>query len=195
MTRILHLETCDPCFWFHSICGGAHATCGHPKVRKPDGTVPVITDLDRGRVTAEYLERHGGHPLPEWCPLECFPKVVTLCGSTKIKDVFALAMFQETLKGNMVFTIGCATHSDPELFGHLSHTEWMKTKIALDHLHFEKIKLSDEILVLDVNGYIGLSTCDEIGCAMAYEKKIRWWSEEQAVGQNNMIRPVEVANG
>lgn len=102
------------------------------------------------------------------------PTIVCLCGSTKFKDAFVKAQFEETIAGNIVLTIGCAAHSDPELYSHLSFKEWLDTKRRLDWLHFEKIRLADEVLVLNVNGYIGLSTCDEIGLAVALGKPVRW---------------------
>lgn len=109
------------------------------------------------------------------------PKIVCLCGSTKFKDAFIEAQLKETLKGKIVLTIGCTTHSDPEIFSRLEFEEFQEIKRDLDWLHFEKIKMSDEILVLDVGGYIGASTCDEIGCAMAWEKEIRYLSKEHEV--------------
>jgi hypothetical protein len=51
-------------------------------------------------------------------------------------------------------------------------------KLALDELHKRKIDLADEILVLDVNGYIGDSTRSEITYAEAYNKPVRYLSQE-----------------
>lgn len=105
------------------------------------------------------------------------PTVVTLCGSTRFKDAFVKAQLDETLAGRIVLTIGCAIHSDPELFGHFSAEELEKTKKQLDTLHMRKIEMSDEILVLNVENYVGESTGREI--AYAYQKglKIRWLIE------------------
>lgn len=44
-----------------------------------------------------------------------FPKIVCLCGSTRFGDAFAKANLDETLKGNIVLTVGCMTHSDEQL--------------------------------------------------------------------------------
>ena len=44
----------------------------------------------------------------------------------------------------------------------------------LDELHKRKIDLADEILVLNVGGYIGESTRSEIEYAKAHNKTIRY---------------------
>lgn len=90
------------------------------------------------------------------------PKVVCLCGSTRFKDQFTEWQLKETLNGKIVLTIGCNMKSDPDIFGHLSPEELRLTKSKLDILHLHKIALSDEVLVLNVGGYIGESTEREI---------------------------------
>jgi len=44
----------------------------------------------------------------------------------------------------------------------------------LDRLHLRKIDLADEILVINVGGYIGESTKSEIKYAKEHSKKIRY---------------------
>ena len=78
------------------------------------------------------------------------PKIVTLCGSTKFKDAFTEHQLKETLDGKIVLTIGCNMNSDSEIFGHLSVIELRGIKAKLDVLHFHKIAISDEILVLNI---------------------------------------------
>ncbi len=51
-------------------------------------------------------------------------------------------------------------------------------KFFLDELHKRKIDLADEILIIDVNGYIGDSTKSEIEYAKSLNKKIRYLSKE-----------------
>ena len=105
------------------------------------------------------------------------PTIVCLCGSTKFKDAFTKAQLEETLAGKIVLTIGCNMKSDQEIFGHMSPKEFASTKRTLDQLHFRKIEMSDEILILNVNGYIGLSTCDELNYARALDKRVRFLEE------------------
>jgi len=94
-------------------------------------------------------------------------KVITLCGSTKFKTEFERVMAEETLKGNIVISVG--------FFGHQTGLDMnSETKRMLDKIHFRKIDMSDEIYVINPGGYIGLSTCDEIHYAIASRKSINW---------------------
>lgn len=102
------------------------------------------------------------------------PVVVTLCGSTKFKDAFIKAQLDETLEGKIVLTIGCNLHSDTEIFSGLSEAQLRLVKAKLDILHLRKIAMSDEILVLNVGGYIGESTEREIVYADSVGVKIRY---------------------
>jgi hypothetical protein len=94
------------------------------------------------------------------------PRVVCLCGSTRFADAFQAANRTETLSGRIVLSVGCFAHQgDP-----VSPEE----KLALDQLHLRKIDLADEILVLNVGGYIGDSTRREVEYANAAGKAIRF---------------------
>lgn len=103
---------------------------------------------------------------------------VTLCGSTRFGSTFHEANLRETLAGKRVFSIGVDTKSDTDLLlaGELTRED----KERLDKLHLRKIDLSSEILVLDVDGYIGESTRREIVYAARTGKRVRYWSEERA---------------
>lgn len=97
-------------------------------------------------------------------------KVVTLCGSTKFRADFERVMAEETLKGNVVISVG--------MFGHEIGLDMSgETKRMLDRMHFQKIDMADEIKVINPGGYVGLSTCDEIHYAAATGKPIRWMEE------------------
>jgi len=93
------------------------------------------------------------------------PKIICLCGSTKFKDTYEKITLRETLKGKIVLSVGCFMHYD-----NINITE--KQKNILDELHLRKIDLADEILVLNVNKYIGESTRNEIEYAKSLGKKI-----------------------
>lgn len=103
------------------------------------------------------------------------PKVVCLCGSTKFKDAFAKAQFEETMKGYIVLSVGAFMHHDKILYRD-------GEKEMLDDLHKRKIDLADEILVVNVGGYIGESTRGEILYALGTGKDIRY-VEPPAVAQ------------
>jgi hypothetical protein len=106
------------------------------------------------------------------------PTIVCLCGSTRFKETFYQQNLRETLAGRIVLSIGCASSSDAELFGGMSPEEWEATKTSLDRLHLAKVELADEVLILDVNGYIGESTARELAYAQSLGKRIRRYSEE-----------------
>lgn len=95
------------------------------------------------------------------------PPIVCLCGSGRFREAFERAEFDETLAGRIVLTIGCNTH-DVSRSAELCHH-----KAMLDFLHLRKIDLADEILVLNVGGYIGESTANEVRYASALNKPVR----------------------
>ena len=92
--------------------------------------------------------------------------IITLCGSTKFKAAFLEHQKRLTLEGNIVISVG--------LFGHSGDNEvWTtNTKQMLDDMHKAKIDLADEIFVINVNGYVGESTKNEIEYAKYTQKKI-----------------------
>jgi len=102
------------------------------------------------------------------------PIIVCLCGSTRFKDAFTEAQLDETLAGKIVLTIGCSLRDDKDIFGDLSEADLRLVKARLDVLHFAKIDLADEILVLNVDGYIGESTEREIVYAIMRGKGVRY---------------------
>jgi hypothetical protein len=111
------------------------------------------------------------------------PKVVCLCGSTKFWRTFQRAGLQETMKGNIVLSIGAAAGTDDEHFGNLKPEAYEAVKDKLDVLHYHKIFMADEILVLDEPGpdgkpYIGTSTAAELAFATRMGKGVRYWSKE-----------------
>lgn len=105
-------------------------------------------------------------------------KVITLCGSTKFKDEYTRVNFALTMQGHMVFSVGWFSHADADIY-----TPTLEEKEALDDLHKRKIMLSDEIFVIDVNGYIGESTRGEIAYARTLNLPVRFFSEEGYPGK------------
>ena len=104
--------------------------------------------------------------------------IVTLCGSTRFHKEFQEANYEETMAGKIVLSVGFYLHSQKENHGeNVGCTE--EQKKDLDLLHFDKIAMSSEILVLNVHGYIGESTRREIGFAFVKGKKIRFLEEDK----------------
>lgn len=100
------------------------------------------------------------------------PTVVCLCGSSRFGEAFREANLRETLAGRIVLTIGCDTKSD-DAIGLGS-----EVKPMLDQLHLRKIDLADQVLILNVGGYVGESTRRELAYATVRGKVVRWLEEE-----------------
>lgn len=114
------------------------------------------------------------------------PIIVCLCGSTRFSEAFRGAEFQETMAGKIVLTIGCNLRSDDDLFGDMAEPVKEAVKHSLDELHLRKIDLADEVLFLNVNGYIGQSTFNELEYARKRGKLIRWL---EVIGAPNVRDP------
>lgn len=109
------------------------------------------------------------------------PKIVCLCGSTRFSEAYQEANLRLTLEGYIVLSIGCDMRSDAALFANKTQEELDQIKAGLDELHLRKIDLADEILVLNVGGYIGDSTRREIDYAAIHKKPIRWLEPVEAL--------------
>lgn len=105
--------------------------------------------------------------------LRAYPKVVCLCGSTRFFETFAQEGLRLTLEGVIVLSIGAHT-PDVVILSHPSTPEGRRQKAQLDVVHLRKIDLADEILVLNVDGYIGESTEREIIYAESTGKVVRY---------------------
>lgn len=104
------------------------------------------------------------------------PRVICLCGSTRFIEQFATATWVLERRGFIV--LGCTLL--PMWFcGVASHFgEATGTKEQCDEHHRRKIDLADEVLVLDIGGYIGESTRGEIEYAAATSKPVRYVSAD-----------------
>lgn len=102
-----------------------------------------------------------------------FPKIVTLCGSTRFQEWFVKVNELETLDGNIVLA--------PGVFGMSGVDATDKRKQQLDKLHLRKIDISDEVFIVNVNGYVGSSTLAEIEYAISKNKTIRWLEPDKAL--------------
>ena len=120
------------------------------------------------------LYRHAGVNWEPVFPTDDRPKIVCICGSTRFSEAWQAALLEETIAGHIALTVGCLTAGDDALFGDLDEAKFAELKQHFDHLHLRKIDLSDEILVLNVGGYIGNSTANEINYATSKGKPIRY---------------------
>lgn len=95
------------------------------------------------------------------------PIIVCLCGSTRFKEAFEAASKSETMSGKIVLSVG--------LFGHIEGLDMDgPVKKMLDELHLRKIDLADEVLILNVDNYIGESTKRELEYSRNNNKVIRF---------------------
>lgn len=90
-------------------------------------------------------------------------KVITICGSMKFKKEMIDIATKLELKGYVV--IQCVYFADDR---ELTEDELK----LLSQLHYKKIEISDAIYVVNINGYIGESTKQEILYAKTLNKEI-----------------------
>jgi len=100
-----------------------------------------------------------------------FPKIVCLCGSTRFIENFNYWRKKLTIEGNIVLSIEIVTtqttQEDPQNTNR-------RMKMMLDELHLRKIDLADEVMILNVGGYMGESTKKELEYAKEHGKTIRY---------------------
>jgi len=102
--------------------------------------------------------------------------VVCLCGSTRFMEAFFDAGWNETLAGKIVLSVGVCKHAEH----HGAEELGPEVVEALDELHLRKIDMADEVLILNVNGYIGKSTSNELRYAREKGKVIRFLEPDKA---------------
>lgn len=92
------------------------------------------------------------------------PFRITLCGSTRFKDEYALWNKRLSLAGFIVYSVSG--------FGHSGDSFTADEKEMLDQVHLAKIDCSHAIVVINPGGYVGKSTSNEINHAMNTGKEI-----------------------
>lgn len=101
------------------------------------------------------------------------PTIVCLCGSTRFYKDFLEQNYLETMAGRIVLSVGFYPHAVAEMHGEgVGITP--EQKEDLDQLHLRKIDLCDEILVINIGGYVGASTARELAYARQHGKRVRF---------------------
>ena len=96
-------------------------------------------------------------------------KIITLCGSLKFQKDMMIVAEKMALEGNCILT---------PVYPILENCERTDEQLEkLKQAHFKKIELSDAILVINVNNYIGNSTHLEIEYAKKLEKEIIYYTD------------------
>lgn len=106
--------------------------------------------------------------------------VVCLCGSSRWPELHHHVMMAETLAGKIVIPMGLYGHADyPPGAKAVTNDgdESTAVKQMLYQLHYQKIDLADEIIVVSKDGYFGSSTRREIAYAQAQGKRVRYWQD------------------
>lgn len=97
------------------------------------------------------------------------PKKICYCGSLRFLEVFKEMEYQSVLHGNIALLPCCMFVDIEREYGLTSDY-----KRKADELHKRKIDIADEVFVLNVEGYIGESTREEIEYAKSLGKQITY---------------------
>lgn len=98
-------------------------------------------------------------------------KIITICGSLKFQKEMMEITEKMELEGNCMLSVVYPTKEDKD-----AYTE--EELSMLDKMHKEKIKLSDAVFIVNVNGYIGSSTKSEIEFAKSLGKEVIYYNEK-----------------
>lgn len=97
-------------------------------------------------------------------------KVITVCGSLRFQNEMAEIALKLELEGNCVLLPIFPINGDKD-----DYTE--EEMAILGKMHYERIKISDAILVVNVGNYIGNSTQKEIEFAHSLNKEILYYTD------------------
>ena len=106
-------------------------------------------------------------------------KVITLCGSLKFQKEMMKVAEEMSLEGYCILT------PVYPVLENINRTE--EQLVRVKKAHFKRIELSDTILVLNVDNYIGNSTSLEIDYAKKLGKEIIYYTdliENKWIGDN-----------
>ena len=96
-------------------------------------------------------------------------KIITICGSLKFQKEMMEMAEKMALDGNCVLTPTYPVSNNLNITD--NQLKYLKEE------HFKRIELSDIILVMNVNNYIGDSTSLEIGYAKELGKKVIYYTD------------------
>lgn len=115
---------------------------------------------------------------------------ICLCGSARFERDFKHWNKVLSLFGHTVYSL--AVYPSDE-----SGKDWYtpEQKVVLDQVHFNKIFFSEAILVLNVDGYIGTSTQNEINFARGHKRQVFSLNHELIEGSKPVSILLENAHG
>lgn len=110
-------------------------------------------------------------PFP-WPSHRTTRRIVCVCGSSRFMDTIAVLQWELEKAG----CIALGMHLLPAGYGafpdHQAEAEGVADQ--MDALHLDKIRMADAVYVVNVGGYIGRSTANEIRFATALGKPIEY---------------------
>ncbi len=95
-------------------------------------------------------------------------EVITICGSMKFKNDMLILAEELAIKGYCVLT---------PVFEVKERSVTKDQLQKMREAHFKRIELSDSILVMNVDGYIGENTKLEIQYAKSINKKVLYYTD------------------
>ena len=104
-------------------------------------------------------------------PLER-PHIITMCGSTRFTREMLREAWRLTKAGNIV--IHWNILEGDAAFAHGAEKEGGNIKDIIDALYLHKVAMADEVRILNVGGYVGESTRNELAHARKLGKEISW---------------------
>jgi hypothetical protein len=113
-------------------------------------------------------------------------KVVTLCGSTTFEAEFAEVNQRLTMEGCVVISLGMFSLPDLPAYDWTADTADLKGRLG--RVHFQKIRMADEVYVVDPGGYAGESTRREIAYAKSLGKPVRYLSRERSARTGDRLQ-------
>jgi len=133
----------------------------HGIVRRTDGKDYFeMIPKDQEKATHKIAETEKGNAMRNIAK-DC-PPIVCLCGSTEFMDAYRAVDWQLTLLDHIVLSPGICKHEKNSNIARIT----VEIGQQLDKLQYQKIILSDWVLVLNIGGYIGPSTRDQIKYAV-----------------------------
>ena len=106
------------------------------------------------------------------------PKIVCICGSTQLIEQIAILGWELEKEGKIALGMHLLPAGYFEERGesviphHLAEAEGVC--MHMDELHLRKIDLADEVLIVNIGGYIGTSTRNEIDYAEKIGKPVTY---------------------
>lgn len=111
------------------------------------------------------------------------PKVICLCGSSRFIDIMAILAWEFEKLGAITLSLHLLPMNYAQCEDHLAEKQGVAEQ--MDELHLRKIDISDEVFIVNKDGYIGDSTKREIRYANEHSKPIKWLEPEHA--EENLI--------